>query len=309
MKKKLLFWVVNIVELNKKILKFGLALITLSLIFTVGISFVYSLENPVFLKMYIEQYVSDNENSNVIDSFELKYITNISDRREVIDIQFEEAPNIEVFVSRWPINGGGYSLFNDNTYNNQRGDIYGRYVIHTIYLNIDLNDIDKEFYEIELNNAKVSFDDGSTLDTNLGRIIFYKDKRKSDDIQSRSSSGSSDGTSSVQLETKKDIRLLDVKSPLLEDLKDHLDIYIEDIDYREILGIEYEKNKTLNIHSKFEVPKDIVEKYTFYDIKPKLYYKDEEGNISYIRIYNINHTPYSFDFKGIFNYLRARDVI
>jgi len=69
------------VELNRKILKFGLVLIALSLIFTVGFALIYSLENPVFLKMYFEQYISSNEDSNVVENFQLKYITNISDGR------------------------------------------------------------------------------------------------------------------------------------------------------------------------------------------------------------------------------------
>jgi len=295
-------------ELNRKILKFGLVLIALSLIFTVGFGLIYSLENPVFLKMYFEQYISSNEDSNVVDSFQLKYITNISDSRKVRYIHFEEEPNIEVSVSHWPISGG-FSFFNNNNYNNQRGDIYGRYVLRTIYLKLDLNNIDRGLYEIELNNAKIGFDDGSTVDINLGRIIIYKDESKMGDVYSTGGSSSSDGTSSSYLRTEKDIRLLDVKSPLLDDLKDYFDLTIGNVDYREISGIEYKQGKSLDTYAKFKSPKGIVEKYTYYDIKPKLYYEDKEGKISYVRIYNINYTPYNFDLKGIFNYLRARGEI
>lgn len=295
-------------ELNKKILKLGLILIVLSLIFTIGFTLLYTLEDPVFLKMYVEQGISSNGNSDVVDGFELKYITNISDSREVIDIDFEEESNVEVIVSNWPIDSG-FSFFNNDNYNNQRGERYGRYVLHTIYLKMDLSNMYREFYEIEVNNAKVRFDDGSTLDTNLGRIILYKDESKSGYMDSISSSSSSDGTSSSCRKPKKDIRLLHVSSPLLEDLKDYFDISIGDVDYKEVSGIEYEKDKSLNIYTKFQPPKDIVSEYTFYDIKPKLYYEDEEGNRSYTRIYNINHIPYRFDLKGVFNYLRARGVI
>ena len=295
-------------QLNNKILKIGLLLIVLSLIFTIGFALVYRLEDPVFLKMYVEQYTSSND-TNMVDGFELKYITNVFDNRKVIDIYFEKEPNIKVDVSYWSIVRGGFSFFNDNNYDEQRGDRYGRYAVHTIYLNMNLNDIDKEFYEIELNNAKVSFDDGSTLDTELGRVIIYKDKNEYKDIKHISSSGSSDGTSASHQRTKKDITLLNIKSPLLEELKDYFDISIGDIDYRHILGIEYEKDKSLSIYTKFEPPNDIVGKYTFYDIQPKLYYEDEEGNTSYIRIYNINYRPPNFDLKGIFKYLKARGVI
>lgn len=294
-------------ELNKKILKVGLILIALSLVITVGLSLKYKLKDPVFLKLYFEQYAPSNENTRVIENFSLKYITNIDDSRKVRDIHFKEEPNIKVIVSYMP-NGYGFSFFN-NYNNHERGEIYGRYALHTIYLNIDLNNIDEEFYEIELNNVRITFNDNSILDTNIGRLIVYKDKSKMGDLHSKGGSSSSDGTSSSSLMSEKDLKLLEVKSPLLQDLKDYFDLSIRGIDYREVSGIEYEGGKVLNTNSKFHFPKDITQKYTFYDIKPKLYYEDKEGNISYTRIYNINHIPYKYDLKGIFKYLKARGEI
>lgn len=298
----------NILELNRKILRFGLFLIVLSLIFTVGFVIIYRLDNPVFLKMYVEEYVSSNKNYNMVDRIELKYITNLSDDRKVKDIYFEEEPNIEVLVSHQPFGGGGFSFLN-NSNNNQREDIYGRYVLRTLYLKIDLNNIDRENYEIELNNAHIEFNDRSRIDVDLGRIIIYRDERRSNNITSISSSSSSDGTSSFHGNVEKDIELLDIRSPLLEDLKDYLDISIGDIDYREISGIKCKQNQTLSIYTKFKTPENILGRYTFYDIKPKLYYQDKNGEKAYERIYNIDYTPYDFDLKGIFNYLRARGVI
>ncbi|CDI48198.1 hypothetical protein BN906_00138 [Clostridium tetani 12124569] len=269
---------------------------------------VYKLKNPVFLKMFVEKYVYVNEDSSFVDGLELKYITNISDNRKVIDINFKEQPNIEIIVSHNPMGYENFSFFDNNNSNKQIGDIYGRYIVNTIYLNI--NNLDKKFNEIELNNAKVSFDDGSTLDSNLGRIILYKDKNNHEDIVEHiSSSGSSDGTSSSDKKLKKDIKLLNVESPLLDDLKDYFDISIGEINYKDISGVKYEKDKVLSTHSKFKTPKSIFEEYSFYDINPKLYYEDIKGNKSYIRIYNINHTPYNFDLKGMFKYLKSRSVI
>ncbi|NSJ92676.1 hypothetical protein G7A79_26765, partial [Coprococcus sp. MSK.21.13] len=195
-----------------------------------------------------------------------------------------------------------------NNSNKQTGDICGRYVVNTIYINI--NKLDKKLNKIELNNAKVIFDDGSTLDTNIGRIILYRDTNNHEDIVEHiSSSGSSDGTSSSDQRFKKDIKLLNVESTLLDDLKDYFDLSIGNIDYKNIYGTKYEKDKILSIHSKCKTSKSILEEYSFYDINPKLYYEDNKGNRSYIRIYNINHTPYNFDLKGIFRYLKSRGVI
>lgn len=56
------------------------------------------LSSENFLKMYAEQYVSDNENSSIVKNFELKYITNISDNRKVISINFEEDVNVYIIL-------------------------------------------------------------------------------------------------------------------------------------------------------------------------------------------------------------------
>ena len=55
----------------------------------------------------------------------------------------------------------------------------------------------------------------------IDRVIIYKDKNEYKDIKHLSSSGSSEGTSISHKRTKKDITLLDIKSPLLEELKDY----------------------------------------------------------------------------------------
>ncbi len=309
-------------ELNNKIFKYGLMLIILSLIFTIGFSLVYKLKTPVFLKMYVERSMTDYPNLNLVENFELKYITDVSDKRRIIDIQFKEEPNMEVFVSDRPA-GGGFSPFNNHNFNNQQDGIYGRYIIKPIYLRMELNDINKEFFEVTLNNAKITFDDGSTQNIDLGEIILYKDERREDtdskptfDFVSGSSSSSfingdnlSSRTSTTGLEVNEDINLTEVKSPILDNVKDYIEISIDDIDYSQISGVEYEKGKVLNAYSKFEPPEDIVNKYIVYDMKPKLYYENKDGKISYTRIDNIDYIPYNFDLLGIFNYLRARGEI
>lgn len=292
-------------DLNKKILKVGLILVASSLIFAIGFALVYRLDNPVFLKMYVEQYIQSNQNSVVVDNFRLSYITNISDKRKITDIYFEEEPDIEVDVS-YGFNHNGFSFFNNNSQNSQNGYIYGRYVLKPLYVHMDLSKIQKEYEELELNNAKITFNDGSTIDVNLGRIILFKDVRNGDDIKTVSTSSSNTGTSTFTARINKDIKLLSIESPLLEDLEDYFDISVGDVDYRKISGIEYKKDKLLDIHAKVKTPED---KYMFFDIKPKLYYEDKEGNISYTRIYNIKYIPKNFDIKGVFHYLKSRGEI
>ncbi|GAA0063374.1 hypothetical protein [Clostridium sp. CTA-1] len=297
-------------EINKKILHIGLFLIGISLIFTIVFASVYKLENPVVIKMFIEKNIYPNEvneNSALADGFELKYITNISDNRKIVNIKFKEKPDIEVTVSDDSLGYGDMPFFND--INKQSENKYGIYVVNTIYISMNLKNIDKKFNEIELNNVKVTFNDGSTLNANLGRIILHKDESNFKDIDHIGSSGSSDCEFSSEKRLKKNIKLLKVDTPLLDCIKDWFNISIDSIDYKNISGTEHGKDKVLSIYSKFKTPKSISEKYSYYDINPKLYYEDNKGNRSYTSIDHISHTPDSFDFIGIFKYLKLRGVI
>ena len=297
-------------EINKKILHIGLFLIGISLIFTIVFASVYKLENPVVIKMFIEKNIYPNEvneNSALADGFELKYITNISDNRKIVNIKFKEKPDIEVTVSDDSLGYGDMPFFYD--INKQSENKYGIYVVNTIYISMNLKNIDKKFNEIELNNVKVTFNDGSTLNANLGRIILHKDESNFKDIDHIGSSGSSDCEFSSEKRLKKNIKLLKVDTPLLDCIKDCFNISIDSIDYKNISGTEHGKDKVLSIYSKFKTPKSISEKYSYYDINPKLYYEDNKGNRSYTSIDHISHTPDSFDFIGIFKYLKLRGVI
>ncbi|NFE82355.1 hypothetical protein, partial [Clostridium sporogenes] len=122
-------------EINKKILHIGLFLIVISLIFTIVFASVYKLENPIVIKMFIEKNIYPNEvneNSALADGFELKYITNISDNRKIVNIKFKEKPDIEVTVSADSLGYGDMPFFND--INKQSKNKYGIHVVNTIYI-------------------------------------------------------------------------------------------------------------------------------------------------------------------------------
>lgn len=298
-------------ELNNKILKIGLTLIFIILIFIISFVLVYRLDNPVFLKMYVEEYIVMENSKNIMENFELKYITNLSDNRKVVDIYFPEAPNIKAYVSNNFFGSSGFSFFNKSN-QNQTFERYGIYLLKTIYITGTYED--EEFDEIEINNAKVVFDDGSTLDVDLGRIILHGnynilDHIDSDYIGTVSASSSSSGKSNFTGAVEKYIKLKSIESPLFNDLGKYIDISINGNDYGKIKGLEFEDGETLTISSTFSSPNDILNKYTFYDIKPRLYYEDREGNTHYIIIYNINYTPYGFNTIEIFKYLKMRGEI
>ncbi len=296
------------VELNKKILHIGLLLIGVSLIFTITFASAYKLESPVFLQMFVEKSIYPNEDLVPLERFELKYITNISDNRKIINIEFKEKPDIEVNVSDNSFDHGNMPFLNDID-NNQMENKYGIYAVNTIYINMNLKNIDKKFNEIELNNVKVTFNDGNTLEANLGRIILYNGENKNTDMKFVSSSASSNNEFSSTIKLKKNIKLLKVDTPLLYDTKDYLDLSIDNVDYKNISGTKYKKDAMLSDNSKFKIPNSILKKYSYYEIQPKLHYEDNNANKSYIFIDNIHYSPNNFDFIGIFKYLRLRGVI
>lgn len=304
-------------EKNKKILKIGLILIGIVLVINIGFAIFIKLDNPVFLKSYNENIaylVPEEEAFNEI-GYQIYYITNVDDKRRVSDITFKEAPEIEVYAGE---NLGFHGLFNPifggDSYNDE---IYGRYVLRQVYIRLDLNNLDKDFNSIELNNAKINFDNGDILEQDLGRLIIYNEKEKSNSLEFLGAGSSSDGTSHVDIDIKEDITLVEMESPLLKDIEDIIEIKVgknngHGIDYRKIEGIEYKKGDKLIIDSKLTMEKDNAKSFNYYNIVPLLYFKDKDGNLSRVQVFNlIDHynRNYDYNFKGFFNYLRAKGEI
>jgi len=241
------------------------------------------LDKPVFLKNYSETVFSVSGDYIDEGNFTFQYITNVSDKRKVTDIQFEECPNL-VF---YPRGNGGFGdvfyMFSQNNYH--REDIYGRYVIRNIYITIDGRDLG-EYDEIELSNGKITFD-----------------------FDYSSGSSSSDGTSSSKAKVKEDITLVDIDASLLEEIEDLVEIKIGNINYKDISGIQYKDGDLMNIYSKFQEPQDILRKFNIYDIEPKFNYKTSDDRIFYRPINNIRYEKRDFNIWEIIKYLRARGEI
>lgn len=292
-------------EKNKKILKIGLVVISLSLIFSLGFSMIIKLKNPVFLKNYIDcAYFIDDGNYSECELI-LHYITNINDDRYITDIAFDEAPlGMDVITNR-----ESFGIAFSNFYGGNREQVYGRYKVKTIYAKIDLNKIDSVSRDLELNNAKIFFDNGTNLDVNLGRLRLYKYDNAREYFGGTSSGSSSDGTGHIRYEVLKDITLLNVESTLLNTLSDTVELNIGDKDYKEIENKEYKKGSSINMNYHRNYKNDIMSQYISYNISPKLTFQDENGNILNSRPRGIMNNHHDFSFMGILKYLRARGEI
>ncbi len=85
-------------DLNKKIIKIGLLLIVISLILNINIKLNSKLEEPVFLKIYMQRDLTkdfDNQKYQ-IKNFNMKYIVEKSYPYKIKDIKFKEEPKIKV---------------------------------------------------------------------------------------------------------------------------------------------------------------------------------------------------------------------
>lgn len=295
-------------ELNKKILKAGLILIVLSVIFTVGFALITKLDNPVFLKQYTEEPLFIQGDSYENGEFTLNYITNISDYREVTDIYFEEHPNLQFHASERGFVRNAFPMF--STRDSNRGKVYGRYILRTAYVRLEGRIGIEEFDVVELNNARINFSNGDILEADLGRIILYNHSNYGrDDFTHRSSRSSSDGTSSTTMMVNSDITITNIESPLLSEVHDLVELWVDAIEYKSITEIHHKKGDFMEVAAAFRYPRDILRKYTYYNLHPEISYRDSDGNLLSTRVYNVDYRNYNFSLRDILKYLRARGEI
>lgn len=292
-------------ESNKKIVKIGLGVILLSVIISLSLALITKLKNPVFLKNYIDlEYFKEDEGYSEVELI-LHYITNINDDRYITDISFDEAPmGMDIITSE-----DGFGIAFPDFYAENREQIYGRYKVKTIYAKIDLNKIESVSQDLELNNAKIFFDNGTNLDVDLGRIRFYEYDNYREFFGSTGSGSSSDGSGHIKYKVLKDIILLNVESDLLDDLSDTIILNVEDKDYKEIEKKKYKKTSSINMNYQRNYNNEITSKYISYNISPKLILQDEQENIFIYRAREIVNNHHDFSLIGILKYLRARGEI
>ena len=293
-------------ELNNKILKGGIILIIIILVASLGTSSYLKLDKPIFLKSYMEVDLPIHNGNIGKVEFELRYITNINDDRVVNNIEFGEVPGIYVGASEF--NYGGFDFFG-NQNNSMPGQIVGRYSIRSIYVWVEGFGIENPLDEMHITKAKIHFNNGESMEVEIGDIILYGYNNTGEHFEFQSGTSSSDGTSNNQLKVKKDITLLEVDSSLLEQTKDFVELKIGNVSYDKISGIKYSQGDNLRIDTLFKTPEDPILKFYNYSIHPKLIFKDNEGNIFTHRVYNVDYKNYNFEFNEIVNFLRARGEI
>ena len=292
-------------EKNKKLLKVGLVVISLFLILSLSFALIIKLKNPVFLKNYIDSEYSIDDGVYSECELILHYITNINDNRYITDIAFHEAPpEMDVITST-----NSFGIAFPDFYSGNSQQVYGRYKVNTVYVRIDLNNMEIEVDDLELNKAKIFFDNGTNLDVDLGRVRFYKYDGAREYFGGTSGGSSSDGSGYMRYEILRNMTLLNVESTLLDSLSDTVEVKIGDISYKDIGNVDFKKGNSISMNYHRNYKDHIMSQYISYNISPRLTFRDSNGNIHQSRIREVRNAHHDFNFLGILKYLRARGEI
>lgn len=279
----------------KKVLKISIVLIMSSLIISIAIKFSLKIDNPVFLKSYLDVNYYENEDMYSLYgySIELKYITNNGDKSKVVDIIFDQAPYLELDVSE----NQGIGLPAFYSYENNNIQTYGPYDVHTVFIDLNMSRRNKKLEDvIELDKAKVQFDNGKIMEVDLGKIILSKYKGNESPLDSIGMNGSSDGSSQSIFYVTDNIFVSKVYSPLFEYSRDLFEFNIDKLGYLEEQDVVYNKYEHLYFTSQFHNIEDPSRKLSSYDIKPNIYFQDKNGNEYMKEVQNISYSP-NFNFK------------
>lgn len=298
-------------EKNKTILRSGLFLLFFAFIFSIGAAFYLKLDIPVFFENYKEVNLYKRDDGRYQESdFMIQYLTNSSDTRIVTDIYFKEAPDLDFRADEFGFRGGwSFPVF--NAPQNQRpGKIYGRYSLRTIYIKFEQG-VEKNLDGTQLENAIITFNNGDVMNSSIGKIVLSENKFDRDYLSQERSGGSSDGTDSSTYLVKESIVLEKLDSPFLENIKDNIEITIDEKDYRDISGIEYKAGDRFTIESKLKSPNDILNKYKSSEFDFDLYFKDNGGNLHKTKSHFIHFRPFEYDMKllELISYLQQRGAI
>lgn len=290
----------------KTALRISGTLILLSFLISISIIYYLKLDNPVFLKSYKDVEVVENEGNYITSGYdiEIKYIANREDNRKVSSIVFKDAPNLNFYVSEnSPI--GIVQYYN---YSNDNIEEHGRYGIHTVFLNLNSHnygyDLDDD---IVLREATVTFNDGLTIDVDLGKLVLYKYKSPQESLvdevlYEQNIDSSSEGVSKSGFYVKKYIQVSDIYSKLFENTRDLFDFNISKTGSLEDRDLIYNANDNLYFTSQFNFIDDPERKLYSYDIRPIIYFKDRDGKEYEKRVYNVTYNPL-FNFNDIYKYL------
>lgn len=291
-------------EVNKKILKYGITLLIIVTFICCAIRWHLRLREPIFLKSYA-QYIIDTENDSV--EFPLQYITNRDKTIFMWKISFANQPDLNVSYNTDPVM---ISAFVNKWDNADIAEIYSKQTVYVTIENISNYDLET----LDLSKAVAYFSDSSIVEVELGQIELIENDYKEGGLSTLSSSSSNQGESRVSYEAKNKIYLSSIVNPYAERFGESLSLELIGNQWTYQLPDKNEVNlkdyvlkpeETLTVSSFLNVSDHNELKYAIIDIKPLFIYQDEQGNTFEERIYDINYSPYFNHWWEIFQYMNG----
>lgn len=291
-------------EVNKKILKYGITLLIIVTFICCAIRWHLRLREPIFLKSYA-QYIIDTENDSV--EFPLQYITNRDKTIFMWKISFANQPDLNVSYNTDPVM---ISAFVNKWDNADIAEIYSKQTVYVTIENISNYDLET----LDLSKAVAYFSDSSIVEVELGQIELIENDYKEGGLSTLSSSSSNQGDSRVSYEAKHKIYLSSIVNPYAERFGDSLTLELignqwtyqlpqtNEVDLKDYV---LKPEETLTVSSFLNVSDHNELKYAIIDIKPLFIYQDEQGNTFEERIYDINYSPYFNHWWEIFQYMNG----
>lgn len=291
---------------DDRLLRTSIILIAFTIVCCVGFSYLTRLKEPVFLTYCVAASAVPPPSTGYQQPvLELKYLTNRNDTREVNGISFLEAPDY-YFMATENMQFSNSFIYSSDNLTQQRGEALGRYSLRTVYLYMNNYFIEDWKGEVELNNALISFNDGSTCKVNLGRILIYSDTSEVPALDMTSSGSSNQGIAKTTLFVRQKLRNLKVESPIIEEADPAMELTINSLSYDALEALEPKRGDTLSIENIIKsVPGEGA--YDFYDVRPKLTYTKEDGTQGFTRIYDMTYRKYFSGYIDVLKYLMGRD--
>ncbi len=294
-------------KLNQRIMQIGLGAMLLTLVLGIIYTMTTRLDNPVFLRYSMDVPVMSRESAQGQAVFILHYLTNISDERNIMGISFLEAEEFYFNTSETtPGFVANFAFFHEAT-NQDRGQKLGKYSLRTIFLQ-QTNYFREDWTgEKEVNTAIISFNDGTTLTADIGRIVLYSDPIHKSVVYQDRSEVSNDYSSISDYRMLEDVRIEGISSPLLNEEEDLFDLKFDEASFVNVKNMHYLKGHKVKVTSAILDSADA--QYDIYDLKPKVNYQIEDGTRDYQRLDNIRWQRSLDKYRKALIYLRERGAL
>lgn len=243
---------------NKKYIVFGSAILVLC--WTLNLVYYQNkiINEPLFIKHYydIPQGMS---------SFDLYYIQNLSSQSKITSIIFPEIGQQHINFTETEVNS-------DNRY-------YTLKNIRVIIDNGSGNAIPEKYKNKIIRKALIEFSDGKTMNVNLGNIYMFSEELPGNDLKFYSVSSSNDNTGSSNFTADKDLMITGIDSRFNEEVKDILQIKINNKLLSEIsFPINFKKGEVIYINYGFNFKGNLIKQNNAYSFPLNVLTEDLSGN-------------------------------